>query len=168
MNDVANSELSEQIEDAVPEGFKRLPEGLGFTDTVQPLYHKIDGENVSVGLVVQAHHGNTMGICHGGVLMLLSDVAAAFGVNMARGIMSGSPTISLNIDFVTAARRGEWIQADAEVTNLKKRFGFCSGAIYGRRGMVARFSGTFYFPDHDGMWKDGKKSLDVIPQGDSP
>lgn len=165
MNDVSSDSSSDssgdQVEEAVPDGFNPLPTGLGFTDAVQPVYCKIEGDSVSIGLVVQAHHGNTMGICHGGVLMVLSDVTAAFGVNHARGESGGSPTVNLNIDFITAARRGEWIQADAQVTNLKKRFGFCSGAIYSKRGMVARFSGTFYFPDHGGMYKDGKSKNSV-------
>lgn len=143
------------VPEAVPQGFERLPEGLAFIDALQPVYRKVDGANASFGLVVQARHGNTMGICHGGVLMTLADMAAATGVNLARGELSGSPTISMNMDFVAAAQRGEWIQADAQEVSLKRRFGFCRGTISCGRGVVARFSGTFYFPDHKGLWKAG-------------
>lgn len=142
----------------VPAGFEPLPTGLGFNDMLQPSYRRVDGESVSVGLVVQERHGNSMGICHGGVIMTLSDMTAALGVNAARGEIAGSPTISLSIDFVSAARIGEWIQADAEQVDLKRRFGFCSGLVRGDKGVVARFNGTFYFPDHQGMWKNGRSS----------
>jgi hypothetical protein len=27
---------------------------------------------------------------------------------------------------------------------------------------VARFNGTFYLPDHDGMWKDGRTGDGVL------
>jgi uncharacterized protein (TIGR00369 family) len=156
--------VSEKIAEAVPSGFERLPVGLGFTDSLQPVYRRLAGESASFGLVVEPQHGNTMGICHGGVLMALADITAATGANLARGVTSGSPTVHLSIDCISSARLGEWVQACAEQVSLKRRFGFCSGGIYNSAGVVARFSGTFYFPDHDGMWKDGRRGDGVLQQ----
>ena len=145
----------EQI-DEVPAGFTRMPEGLGFGDTLQPSYRLISDDTASVGLVVDDQHLNLMGLCHGGVLMTLADVAAATGVNVAIGRRGGNPTINLSVDFISAARKGEWIQADLEGISLKRRFGFSHGIIRNRRGVVARFNGTFYLPEHGGMWKEGR------------
>ena len=156
--------MSEKIAEVVPPGFERLPSGLGYTDSLQPSYRRIEGEGASFGLVVEAQHGNSMGICHGGVLMTLADITAATGANLARGVTSGSPTVHLSIDYISSARLGEWIQANVEQVSVKRRFGFCSGGIYNNAGVVARFSGTFYFPDHDGMWKDGRRGDSVLPQ----
>ncbi|MCB1697188.1 MAG: PaaI family thioesterase [Halioglobus sp.] len=147
--------MSEISVETVPAGFIPVPTGLGFTDTIQPSYRRIEGDSVSFGLVVQQHHGNLMGICHGGVLMTLADIAAANGVNVARGVLAGSPTINLAVDFISAARIGQWIQADVHLVTVKRRFGFCSGAIVNGQGVVARFNGTFYLPDHKGMVKPG-------------
>jgi len=147
--------MSETIVQPVPEGFVPMPTGLGFSDTLQPSYRRIQDDSVSFGLVVQPHHGNLMGICHGGVLMTLADIAAANGVNVARGVLAGSPTINLALDFISAARIGQWIQADVHLVTVKRRFGFCSGAIVSSDGVVARFNGTFYLPDHKGMVKAG-------------
>ncbi len=147
--------MSDTTVQPVPEGFTRMPSGLGFTDNLQPSYRRIEGDSVSFGLVVQQHHGNLMGICHGGVLMTLADIAAANGVNVARGVLAGSPTINLAVDFISAARIGQWIQADVHLVTVKRRFGFCSGAIVNSDGVVARFNGTFYLPDHKGMVKPG-------------
>jgi uncharacterized protein (TIGR00369 family) len=141
--------------EAVPEGFTRLPTGLGFTDNLQPCFRRVEGESVSFGLVVEQQHGNVMGMCHGGVLVTLADITAATGVNVARGIRAGSPTINLAVDFITAARMGQWIQADVHSVTVKRRFGFCSGLIISSAAVVARFSGTFYLPDHKGMVKPG-------------
>jgi len=162
--------MDNTVIDTVPEGFELLPRGLGFTDALQPCYRRVRGEAVSFGLLVEPHHGNSMGICHGGVLMALADMTAASGVNLAKGVLAGSPTVNLSLDFIAAARHGEWLQADAEQVSVKRRFGFCSGAIYNSRGIVARFNGTFYFPDHDGMWKDGhgKDSVLSALRGQAP
>lgn len=159
--------MSDDIVGVVPEGFEPLPEGLGFTDCLQPSYRRIEGDSANFGIVVSSRHSNTMGICHGGVLMTLADITAATGVNLARGVTAGSPTVHLSMDYISSARLGEWIQADVEQVSIKRRFGFCSGGIYNSKGVVARFSGTFYFPDHDGMWKDGRRGDGVMTAAES-
>ena len=153
--------------EAVPDGFVRLPEGLGFTDTLQPSYRRVEGDAVCFGLVVEPQHSNSLGICHGGALMTLADITAASGVNLARGKKSGSPTVNLALDFISSARLGEWIEANVEQVSLKRRFGFCNGVIHNHRGIVARFNGTFYLPDHEGMWKDGRSGDGVLQGMDS-
>ncbi len=145
-----------------PEGFSQLPRGLGFADSLQPCFLRIGEGQVSFGLIVQAAHSNSLGICHGGVLMTLADMAAATGVNVARGQRSGSPTVNLAVDFISGARLGEWIQANVEQVSVKRRFGFSSGAIYNASGIVARFNGTFYLPDHDGMRKEGAPTDGIL------
>ncbi len=141
--------------DAIPEGFERMPTGLGFTDKLQPIYRLAHDNDSCFGMVVEAQHSNTMGICHGGVLMTLSDITAAVGANLARGVTAGSPTVHLSIDYISSAKVGQWIEARAEQVAIKRKFGFASGAIHNSEGIVARFSGTFYFPDHQGLWKSG-------------
>ena len=145
--------MTEVTAEQPPEGFLGIPEGLGFTDFLQPLYRRIEGESVSIGLVVDKQHSNSMGICHGGALSTLADIAAATGINVASGRRSGTPTINLSMDFISAARMGQWLQADVQQVTLKRRFGFSSGVIVSADGVVARFNGTFYMPEHRGMVK---------------
>ena len=154
--------MTERVIETVPDEFESLPEGFCFTDLLQPLYRKVDGEGISFGIVVQDHHSNTMGFCHGGVLMTLADIAAASGVNLARGKRSGSPTINLAVDFIATAKMGEWIEATAEQVSVKRRFGFSSGAIHNSRGIVARFNGTFYLPDHPGLRQNGEVASGIL------
>ena len=141
----------------VPEGFELLEIGFGFTDNLRPLYRRVDREErrIDFGMIVGANHSNTMGICHGGALMTLADIAAASGANLVRGIVAGAPTINLSMDFVSAAKQGEWIESKLEGVELKRLFGFTRGVIIGPRGVAARFNATFYFPDHPGMSQDG-------------
>lgn len=152
---------SKQIEQ-VPEGYKPLPEGLGFTDNLAPCYRRLQGEELRFGLLVDQQHANSMGICHGGALMTLADIAAASWANMARGIIAGAPTVNLSMDFISAAKKGQWIEAQLEGVNLKRLFGFSRGVIVNQKGVVARFNATFYFPDHPGMSQDGVVNPGVL------
>jgi uncharacterized protein (TIGR00369 family) len=149
--------------ETVPEGFELLPPGLGFTDAIAPCYRKVEDNKVAMGLRVEQSHCNMMGICHGGVLMTLADIASASGVNFSRGKKSGSPTINLSLDFISAGRLGQWLEAEITHTTVKRRFGFCSGLISNKEGVVARFNGTFYLPDHKGMWKVKERTDGFLP-----
>tara|TARA_R110002110_G_scaffold406421_1_gene626237 strand:- start:31490 stop:31948 length:459 start_codon:yes stop_codon:yes gene_type:complete len=143
--------MSLDTEHPLPEGYESLQTGLGYTDTLQPCFRRIVGSEVSFGLWVDKQHSNSMGICHGGVLMTLADITAATGVNVARGVHAGTPTINLSVDFIASARQGDWIEARVESVSVRRRFGFCSGNIVCGDKRIARFNGTFYIPDHDGL-----------------
>jgi uncharacterized protein (TIGR00369 family) len=136
---------------AVPQGYEQLPEGLGFGDRLQPFYRRIQDREVSFGLRVATQHLNLMGICHGGALMTLADIAAATSIHMLREQPAPSPTINLSFDFMAPGREGRWLHTRADHVQVKRRFGFCSGAIYDGDTAVLRYSGAFYFPDHKGM-----------------
>jgi uncharacterized protein (TIGR00369 family) len=140
---------------SVPEGFEQLDEGLGYSDSLQPFYRRLDGDDVSFGLVVLEQHANLMGICHGGCLMTLADIAAATSINVRLPKPAGLPTINLGFDFVSPGRFGHWLQTRTHLVEVKRRFGFCAGVIEDGDKPVLRYSGTFYLPDHDGMWKGG-------------
>lgn len=146
----------------MPAGFESIPTGLGFTDVLQPLFRSLAGDRVRFAMWVGESHTNSMGICHGGVIATLADITAASGVNHARGARSGNPTISLSLDFIATGRLGDWLQAEVAQVSVKRRFGFCSGLVQGPQGVVARFNGTFYLPDHQGMWKPEKPAADDL------
>lgn len=159
------------VVEEVPAGFELLPGNLGFTDNLKPCYRKLEEESLVFGFVVGKQHANSMGICHGGALMTLADIAAASWANMARGIVAGAPTINLSMDFISAARRGQWIETRLEGVTLKRLFGFSRGVIVSSRGEVARFNATFYFPEHAGLSQDGVPTQGAmgglgIPSGD--
>jgi len=133
-----------------PPGFEKLREGFGFADVLQPLYRRA-GDTPAMGMYVRERHINTLGICHGGVLMTLADIVASLSVWRARGRNAGNPTINLSFDFIAAAREGDWIQAEADRVTVKRNVGFSSGVVTsGDGGIVCRFSGGFYLFDRDG------------------
>ena len=140
-----------------PAGFKLLPEGLGFTDVLRPLYRREQDGQVSLGMTVQLSHCNMIGICHGGALMTLADIGAASAINFAREKIGAAPTLNLSFDFINAAREGDWLETCSEQVTLKRSFGFASGVIRCGERLVCRYSGSFYQPDHDGFEGQIKK-----------
>ncbi len=135
----------------VPPGFELMPEGMGFTDCLRPYYRRVVDKHVSFGLVVQQQHLNPMGIMHGGALMTLADIAAANSIRVLRDKPAASPTVNLSFDFMAPGRLGHWLETRVDHMQAKRRFGFCSGAVYDGDKAILRYSGTFYCPDHSGL-----------------
>lgn len=142
-------------DDNVPDGFEMMPEGLAYSDSLRPYYRRIEvGREVVFGLQVGDAHCNLMGICHGGALMTLADIAAASTVSAQLDTPRGLPTVSLTFDFLSPGRKGHWLQTRTDHVEAKRRFGFCAGVIVDGEKVIVRYSGTFYIPDHEGVWKD--------------
>ena len=154
--------MSDKQQHQVPEGFVAVPSGLGFTDLMQPASPRQNGAPRSSGTLPHQQHGPSRGIAPGGVSMTLADQGAASPINPVRGILSGAPTVNLSLDFITSAHIGEWLQTEAEHISVKRRFGFSSGVIRSSRGVVARFNGTFYFPDHEGLKRGDGQGMGVL------
>ena len=147
MGSDSDSEIgSDPAEDiVVPEGYVRVPLGLGFADRLQPMFRRRQGTDVSFGFRVDEQHLNLMGICHGGALMTLADISAATSIHAQREIPAPSPTINLSFDFMSPGRLGRWLHTEADHVQVKRNFGFCSGVVLDEDVPVLRYSGTFYF-----------------------
>jgi uncharacterized protein (TIGR00369 family) len=146
------------MEKEAPAGFQLLPEGLGFTDVLRPLYRLEQDGELHLGMFVQPQLCNMMGICHGGALMTLADIGAATAINFSREKKAPTPTLNLSFDFINAAQQGDWLETHTDRLSLKNRFGFASGVILCGDKVIVRYSGTFYYPDHAGF----KHNLDGV------
>ena len=86
-----------------------------------------------------------MGICHGGVLMTLADIAAANGVNVARGA-GGQPTINLAVDFYFGGSHRPVDTGRRAPGDGKATLWLLQWRDRQWPGVVARFNGTFTCP----------------------
>ena len=61
------------------------------------------------------------------------------------GLASGpfAPTLSLNVDFVSAARLGDWIEAEATLVKATGRYLFTQAVLSNAAGPVARSSAIY-------------------------
>src|SRR4026209_880750 len=85
----------------IPEGFRRIERLSPFNALVGPLYEKRDGDAVSIGLAIEQKHTNSRGLCHGGVLATLADLALGYAM-LAKSGEKGS----LGTEPLAGAHRG--------------------------------------------------------------
>lgn len=91
---------------------------------------------------LQAHHYNTGGRVHGGVLTSLADTAAGVAVRTIRPEGKTSATTDLNIAFIRPPQ-GDNIEAIAEVIHAGKRLFRVEITIHCEGKLIARSSATF-------------------------
>lgn len=142
--------------DRPPPGFRPFPKNIGYANSIDPLFFRENAQGVELGLEVRQQHLNGMGICHGGVIMLMADICSSWNVRQALSQGDASrnispPTLSLDFDFVNAARSGDWIGSMIDMLEIRRSVGFAAGRIVRDAAVIARFSGTFHIPAHRGF-----------------
>src|SRR3954468_13103032 len=111
---------------------------------VGPLYARSRrGAELSVGLRVEEKHTNSRGICHGGVLATLADLALGYAMLAKTGSDSAFVTAQLSLDYAGAARLGEWIESSVEVQRIGARLAFANGYLVAGGKRIVRASALF-------------------------
>jgi len=132
----------------IPEDFIRVqrPQPNPFNELVGPFYSRLDGNLISLGLRIEDRHCNSRGICHGGLLATLADVALGYACVIAGGPEAGSGsfvTTNLSIDYLAPALVGDWVQSDVKVLNPGSRTATANGFLLANGNPVVRASATF-------------------------
>ncbi len=130
----------------IPEGFAPFPLDDSFNDVFAPLYIAMDEDGPRIALKVERHHLNPMGICHGAVYMALFDIAFACIIGHSLGKFTGTPTININIDYLSASREGEWLFTNVQCLKTTNSVGFAQGVIRCGDELKASGSGVFKLP----------------------
>jgi acyl-coenzyme A thioesterase 13 len=126
-----------------PAGFTAISRRQGpFNLLVGPIYERRTAEKVSLGLRVEEKHTNSRGICHGGVLATLADLALGYAM-IGRTDKAGFVTVQLSVDYAGAARLGDWIESDIEVQRIGAQIAFCNGYLVVGERRIVRASGVF-------------------------
>jgi acyl-coenzyme A thioesterase 13 len=82
-------------------------------------------------------------MAHGGLIVALADISLGKTGEWLSQPPVSLLTASLTVDFYSAARRGDWLQAETDVARVGHQVAF--GNCYSRVGdrIVARASGVF-------------------------
>lgn len=93
-------------------GFEAHDRRSPLTDPWEPLFRRIAGERVILGLRAAEAHTNSRGFVHGGLISALAD--NAMGLSCARTLChaGGLVTVSLGVDFLGSAFKGQWLEFD--------------------------------------------------------
>ncbi len=133
-----------------PDGFTNFEVGNGFADYIGPIYWKLEKDSCELGFRVMEHHLNPGKICHGGMMMTVTDMAIGLAICWNLRLLSFAPSINNGYDFIGAGRLGEWMQTETEVIQTTKRMGFARGILMGPNGPVLRYNGILKIPsDND-------------------
>jgi uncharacterized protein (TIGR00369 family) len=127
----------------IPEGFRKIERLSPFNALVGPLYERRDGENVSIGLVIEEKHTNSRGICHGGVLATLADLALGYAMLAKSGDKGSFLTAHLAVDYAGAARSGDWIESQVEIQRVGARLAFANCYLIANEMPIVRASAIF-------------------------
>ena len=127
----------------VPQGFHLIPRLSPFNALVGPLYERREGDEVSLGLRIEKKHANSRGICHGGMLATLADLALGYAMLAKTGGKGGFVTAHLALDYAGAARLGDWIESAVEIQRLGARLAFANCYLVAEGRRIVRASAIF-------------------------
>lgn len=126
----------------VPAGFKALDlPANAFLNANGPVYARYDGERMLLGLRVEDRHCNSMGMCHGGMLLTLADLIFTIGVNVQAKLSRFLPTVNVTCDFLGPAPKDSWLEARVDVLRTTRNLAFAQGLLSADGTPVARISG---------------------------
>ncbi|MFB9353889.1 PaaI family thioesterase [Sneathiella chinensis] len=129
---------------SIPEGFRKYHSPKRFPEKIGPLYFKKEDEDLyRFGFFADETHCNANGIIHGGMMMSFMDETLGQMVWRATG-RKPCATISLNFDFVSSAKPGEWLEMKGHITRQGVSVVFIRGELYAGDRIVLTA---------DGIWK---------------
>ena len=136
----------------VPEGYEPLVHGGPYFRALGAIYGRpAPDEGLVVALRVDDAHLNMQGLTHGGMLTTLADGALGITIGLAqlraRGRRQAQVTVSLNADFLSSAKVGDWLEAHVAITRMGQRMAFanCDLRVAGKQ--VLRANAVFAFVD---------------------
>lgn len=109
-------------------GFRALPSR--FMLHVGPVWYRAEPEGCTIVADMKPHHLNGGGTVHGGMLMTLADTLLGRTISVVLGDGKAA-TVSLNCDFLAAARSGERIIGRGRITRRTRTIVFLAGELYG-------------------------------------
>ncbi len=135
-------DLLEETQLAVPDGFRRMEWFQGFGRQIGPLYQRDSGDGTYIRVFpVCEHHTNGMGNCHGGMLMAFADMVFGHAVTLRANRYW--VTVRLLTDFVSGAKKGEWVEGTAEVVGEEDGFYSVKGRIWAGGRTIMSGTGLF-------------------------
>lgn len=144
----------------VPQRFSPMASAT-FAARAGPFHVSRDGDPPAVGLLVEAHHANTMGSAHGGVLATLADVALGQAVKAEVRPGSRVMTASMHLAFLGPGAVGDWIEAHATIDRRGSSLVFASCEIRSGERPIAKVSAVFAVRDAVGQSPLGGRPTEV-------
>jgi len=117
--------------DHPPPGFRVIYDNERFEDIIGPVYFRDDETNRVGGLRIQKKHLNGLKTIHGGMLTAFADAALTGIDNFHRPDPKAEAaiTVTLNCEFVSSAKEGDWLECHGEVIKRGRSMVFMQGRL---------------------------------------
>ncbi|MGB0922526.1 MAG: PaaI family thioesterase [Alphaproteobacteria bacterium] len=125
----------------IPDGYEKFQSFPGFNKHIGPLYYRETEAEFRRAFRVDERHVNGMGICHGGMLMTLADLA--FGHAISWKYNRYWVTVRLLTDFIASAQLGDWVEGSSEIVGQNGDFFITKGRIWAGEKTLMTGTGTF-------------------------
>jgi uncharacterized protein (TIGR00369 family) len=134
----------------VPAGWRALDLNDPFLDRIGPMFiaDPFAGDEIEparFGVRIEPHQCNFAGICHGGLIASVLDIALGRGM-AALHDGAHAPTVTLTVDYLRAAKLGDWLESRVRILRRTRSMIFCDAVLLGPDGAVARGNAVFKLP----------------------
>ena len=130
-------------ENTAPTGFGPIFRSSPLLDALGGFHSRGSGPTLEVGLLVGERHTNSRGTLHGGVAATLADVAIGYLLAFKSDPPMRLVTVSLTVDYVTAAGIGDWVDVRLEGHDATGRLVFATASLAVGERVIARARAVF-------------------------
>ncbi|HEV7750196.1 MAG TPA: PaaI family thioesterase [Baekduia sp.] len=124
----------------VPDGFAPFANQGPFLDHIGPILVREGGDELVLAIQTEARHANHRGTVQGGLLSTFADFALGRAIEADADDGKDRATVSLTVDFLKAAKPGDWIESRTRVDRVGGTLAFadCSLTVDDREIVRAR------------------------------
>jgi len=130
-----------------PEPFTLHTRHSPLTAPWEPIYADIREDRWVLGIEIRQPHTNSRGAPHGGLIAALADNAMGLSCGVMLAALkipsSGLVTVSLAVDYLGAAKLGQWLEFDTDFIKPGKSLCFAEATVRADGKPVARAHATF-------------------------
>jgi len=126
-----------------PAGFTRHDRKSPLTDPWEPLWRRLSGDTVVLGLRAGPAHTNSRGFVHGGLISALADNAMGLSCARRLGGAASLVTVNLSVDFLGAALTGQWLEFDTVFVKPGSTLSFAQAFVTADGQPCARANAVF-------------------------
>jgi acyl-coenzyme A thioesterase PaaI-like protein len=132
----------------IPEGFRPHDRRSPLTDPWEPLFARETQEAVHLGVEIREAHCNSRALAHGGLISSLADNAMGMSAVRIARLQPGAErtsavTVSLALDFIDAARVGDFLEFQPAVLKVGRSLAFADCRVLCGTRLVARANASF-------------------------
>jgi uncharacterized protein (TIGR00369 family) len=126
-----------------PAGFAAHDRKSPLTDPWEPIYSRKTLGAVVLGLQADEAHTNSRGFVHGGLISALADNAMGLSCWRTLGDGASLVTVNLSLDFLSAAKIGQWLEFDTVFVKPGATLCFAQAFVTADGEPCAKANGVF-------------------------